>query len=143
MSWWCHENLLFACLALSSSAQAQEIACPKFYPWEDTVIAAVPYQHNGQGVVEKQELSGASAMGSSYNVKPPIEFRGGPETKVKGGTDIVMPTDTKWFVCWYGLGRSAAWWEELKHDPGKVKACVMKIREKAGRDPMDIKFVCR
>lgn len=137
------KKLLFACLILTSTAQAQEVACPKFYPWEDTVLAEVPYRHEGKGVVAKEELSGASAMGSPYNFKPPIEFIGGPAKNVKGGADIEMPLDTRWFVCYYGKGTTIAWWEELKHDPNKVKNCTMKIRDKMGRDPMDIKFICK
>lgn len=135
--------LLFACLVLASTAKAQEIECPKFYPWQDTVLAEVPYKHNGKGVVAKEELSGASAMGGDFNSKPPTEFIGGPSKKVKGGTDIQMPLDTRWFVCWYGRGRTVAWWEELKHDPDKVEECTMKIRNKVGREPMAIKFACK
>jgi hypothetical protein len=133
----------YAWLILASTAQAQEIECPKFYPWEDTVLAEVPYRHNGKGVVARAELTGASAMGSPYNFKPPIEFQGGPVNKVRGGTEIEMPLDTKWFVCYYGKGTAIAWWEELKHDPNKVKNCTMKIQNKVGRDPMDIRFVCK
>ena len=71
-------KLLFACLILAPAAQAQEVSCPKFYPWQDTVLTEVPYRHNGKGVVPKQELSGASAMGSPFNAAyPPIEFQGG------------------------------------------------------------------
>jgi hypothetical protein len=133
--------LLLACLILASTANAQEIECPKFYPWEDTVLAEVPYKHTGKGVVAREELSSASAMWGDFN--NPAEFHGGPENKVKGGTDIVMPPNSAWFVCWYGRGRTIGWWEQLKHDPDKVKGCTMKIRNKVGRDPMDIKFVCK
>jgi hypothetical protein len=135
-------KLLLACLILAPAAQAQEVSCPKFYPWQDTVLTEVPYRHVGKGVVPKQELSGASAMGSPYNAPhPPIEFQGSTEKKLKGGVDLAMPTLTKYFVCRYSGG--VTWWEELKHDPKKVNGCTMKIRDKVGSDPMDISFACK
>jgi hypothetical protein len=137
------KKLLLVLMTFVPIAQADEVDCPKFYPSEDTVLTEVPYRHNGKGIVAKQELSGASAMGSPYNFKPPMEFHGGHVNKVKGGTDIEMPLDTRWFVCYYGKGTTVAWWEELKHDPDKIKNCTIKIRDKVGRDPMDIKFVCK
>lgn len=134
-------RLLFVCLLLGPAAQAQEISCPKFYPAEDTGLADVPYQHSGKGVLKKQALSGASWMAGDFNDS--FGEMAGRDDKVKGGVDIAVPTSAKWFVCWYGGGRSVAWWEEMK--PGFTKAgnCKIQIRNGTGRDPMDIKLVCR
>lgn len=134
------KRLLFILLCLPLAASATEVQCPKFYPWEDTLLAEVPYKHSGKGVVAREELSSASAMWGDFNT--PAEYRGGPERKVKGGFDVVMPPTTRWLVCWYGKGRTVSWWEELKHDPKRVKQCVLKIRDKSGSDPMDIRFTC-
>jgi hypothetical protein len=133
--------LLIACLILAPAAQAQVIVCPKFYPWQDTVIPEIPHGHNGKGVLAKQELSGATWMGGAFNDSFG-ETAGGVD-KVKGGVDIVVPTFAKWFVCWYGGGRTVAWWEELQLDTSKAKDCKIQIRNKLGRDPMDIKLVCK
>jgi hypothetical protein len=133
-------KLLFLCLLFTGAAQAQEIVCPKFYPWEDTVLAEVPYQHTGKGVIKKQELSGANWMGGDFN-DTFGEMAGGTD-KVKGGVDIAVPTSAKWFVCWYGGGRAVAWWEELRLDRSEAKNCKIEIRDKVGRDPMDARLVC-
>jgi hypothetical protein len=135
------KRLLFICLLFSAAARAQEISCPKFYPWADTVLGEVPYQHSGKGVLKKQELSGANWMAGDFN--DTLGEMIGDSTRVKGGVDIVVPTFAKWFVCWYGGGSAVAWWEELK--PGMTKAgkCKIQIRDKTGRDPMDIKLVCK
>lgn len=137
------KKLLFPALLLAPMAQAHDVACPKFYPWEDTRLAEVPYRHQGVGIVAKSELTGASAMGSPPSVKPPMEFRGAPERKIKGGIEIEMPLDTRWFVCYYGTGGSITWWEKLRHDPKRVKRCTLKILDKVGTDPMDVTFVCK
>jgi hypothetical protein len=134
------KRLLLAVLLLTPVVRAQDISCPKFYPSEDTMLTEVPYRHSGKGILKKQELSGASWMGGDFN-DTLGEMAGGSE-KVKGGVDITIPTFAKWFVCWYGGGRGVAWWEELK--PSATKGnCRIQIRDKTGRDPMDIKLVCR
>jgi hypothetical protein len=133
------KNLLLVGLLASSTAQAQVAECPKFYPWQDTVLAEVPYQHKGKGVVAKQRLAGAGAFWGDFN--DTAEIHGGPEKRVKGGTDTEMPANTRWLVCWYGPGRSISWWEELKAD-GKASRCTLQVRD-GGRDPMDIKMVCK
>lgn len=130
---------LLACLVLVSAAQAQEIECPKFYPWQDTALTEVPYGHAGKGVVKKRELSGAAVMVDDFNM--PGDLHGGDQRKVPGGVDIQFPADATYFVCYYG-DRTIAWWEKLKHDPKKVKGCTLKMRDKVGRDPMNIRFVC-
>lgn len=134
-------KLLLVCLLFSPVTQAQDISCPKFYPSEDTVLAELPYQHNGKGVLKKQELSGAGWMAGDFD-DTLGEMDGGSE-KVKGGVDIAVSTTAKWFVCWYGGGRAVAWWEELKPGANKAGNCKIQIRNKVGRDPMDIKLVCK
>lgn len=134
-------KLLLAWALVASAAHAQEISCPKFYPSEDAVLTEAPYQHSGKGLLKKQELSGAGWMGGGFN-DTTGEMAGGSD-KIKGGIDIAVPVFAKWFVCWYGGGRAVAWWEELKPDTMKAKDCKIQIRNKTGRDPMDIKLVCR
>lgn len=135
------KRLVFICLLFSAAARAQEISCPKFYPSEDVVLGEVPYRHNGKGVMKKQELSGAAWMAGDFN-DTFGEMAGGSE-KVKGGVNIAVPSFAKWFVCWYGGGRAVAWWEELKPDVAKAGNCNIQVRNKTGRDPMEIKLVCK
>src|SRR5438067_6761356 len=113
------KRLLIVCLLFAPAAKAQEISCPKFYPWQDTVLPEVPYRHNGKGVLNKQELSGAYWMAGEFN--DTFGEMVGEAVKVKGGVDIAVPTFAKWFVCWYGGGRAVAWWEELKPDTTKKR----------------------
>jgi hypothetical protein len=133
--------LLLASLLVVSVAQAQEIACPKFYPAEDTVLNEVPYQHSGKGSVRKQELSGAGWMAGAFN--DTFGEMAGGSVKVKGGVDIAVPTFATWFVCWYGGGRAVAWWEELKPGILKGKDCQIQVRNKTSRDPMNIRLICK
>lgn len=120
---------------MSAAAQAQEITCPKFYPSEDAI------QQDGQGVLKKQALSGASWMGGDFN-DTFGEMAGGSK-KVKGGTDTAVPTFAKWFVCWYGGGRAVAWWQALRPDIVKAGICTIQLRDKTGRDPMNARLVCK
>jgi hypothetical protein len=135
--------LHIACLVLCTTpaAHAQVYECPKFYPSQDTVLAEVPYQHEGQGVVARRVLTSASVTRDDFN-KPSGELYGSGEKKVKGGVDIDFPANVTWFVCWYGEGRTVAWWEKLKPDQGKVQGCTMQIRDDH-RNPKDIKLVCK
>lgn len=135
------KRLFFVCVVFSTAAQAQEISCPKFYPFEDTALAEVPYQHSGKGILKKQELSGANWMGGDFN--DTFGEMAGKRDKVKGGVDVPVPGFAKWFVCWYGGGQAVAWWEALKPDAHKSGNCKIQIRDKIGRDPMDIKLVCK
>jgi len=135
------KTLLLACVLVAPVAHAQEIACPKFYPSEDTILTEVPYQHSGKGLIAKQELSSADWMGGGFN--DTFGEMVGDRQKVKGGMDIAVPAFAKWFVCWYGGGRAVAWWEELKPDTMKTRSCEIQVRNKIGRDPMDIKLVCK
>jgi hypothetical protein len=135
------KRLLVACLLFSTGAQAQEISCPKFYPFEDTVLAEIPYRHSGKGVIKKQELSGANWMAGEFN--DTFGEMIGAREKVKGGVDVSVPSFAKWFVCWYGKGQTVAWWEELKPGANKAGNCKIQIRDKIGHDPIDIKLVCK
>lgn len=134
-------KLLFVSLLLATSAHAQDIACPKFYPSDDTPLSEVPYQHTGKGILKKQALSGAYWMAGEIN--DTFGEMEGASDKVKNGVDIAVPAFAKWFVCWYGGGRAVAWWEQIKPETLKNKACKIQIRNRNGRDPMDIKLVCR
>jgi hypothetical protein len=133
-------RLLFACLLLAPAAQAQVYECPKFYPAQDTVLAEVPYGHTGKGVVAKRALAGAAVMIDGFNM--PGELHGGERRKVEGGVDVAYPASITWFVCYYGQGSAVAWWEQIKLDKHKARECVMQSRA-GGRDPMDIKLVCK
>jgi len=132
---------LLAYLFLSTAAQAQEIVCPRFYPSADVIVSDVSYQQGGKGVFKKQALSGASWMGGEFN-DTFGEMAGGSK-KVKGGTDTAVPTFAKWFVCWYGNGRAVAWWQELRPEFVKAGNCKVQLRDKAGRDLMDARLVCK
>ena len=62
-------------------------------------------------------------------------------TKVKGGRDLAVPSFAKWMVCSYDGG--VTWWEALKPETVKDNRCVIQVRNKIGRDPMDIKMRCQ
>jgi hypothetical protein len=124
--------------ALAPAAHAQVVECPKFYPWQDTPLAEVPYQHRGQGFVAKSVLRGAVMYTGEINGKAALV---GEPHKVKGGQDVrhgFEPGERKWLVCSYGDG-SVTWWEQM--DP-KATSCVVQMRD-GGRDPMNVKATCR
>ncbi|MDK6077948.1 hypothetical protein [Massilia varians] len=133
------KRLLLALLFVAPGAPAQEISCPKFYPSQDAALPEVPYEHKGKGLVRRQELTGANWMGGELG-DTSGEMVGGV-TKVKGGRDLAVPSFARWMVCSYGGGVS--WWEELKPETVKGDRCVIQVREKVGRDPMDAKMVCK
>lgn len=128
--------LIFGCWFLLYSAQAQTVECPKFYPWEDTTIPEVPYQHRGKGLVKRQQITGAGAFVGEMNGHGEIQ---GGRADVKGGYDIELPLAIRWFVCEYG--DNIRWWEELKLGPN-VKSCTIQVRENK-KYPMDAKLVCK
>lgn len=131
-------TFLLACLLVAPVVQAQVSECPKFYPSKDTLLTEVPYKHIGKGVVVKAELSGAGVYSGDFNGN--MQIAPADVKKVKGGTDsYFMPAN--WLVCDYGGGIS--WWEELKLNQDKTQACVLQVRNKVGRDPMDIKLICK
>lgn len=135
------KTVFFTCLLVSAGAAAQEISCPKFYPAEDVMLPVASPQQGAKGILKKQALSGASWMGGDFN-DTFGEMAGGSK-KVKGGMDTAIPGFAKWFVCWYGGGRAVAWWQELKPEVVKAGNCKIQIRDKASRDPMDARLVCR
>jgi hypothetical protein len=129
--------LLFACLIVST-AHAQTVECPKFYPSQDTSLAEVPYQHKGKGIVSKAKLSGASMYIGELG--GPGELRG-DDRQVKGGWDVNygFGREPKWLVCSYGRNGDVMWWEPID---SKATHCTLKIRE-GGRDPMDVTLTCK
>jgi len=125
-------------VALAPAAHAQIIECPKFYPWQDTPIAEVPYQHAGKGFIARASLSGAGIYTGEINGQGEMH---GDRRKVKGGWDVhhgFAAGEKKWIVCSYGDG-GVTWWEELNP---KVTSCTLQVRE-GGRDPMSVKASCR
>lgn len=123
---------------VAPAVQAQVVECPKFYPWQDTPLAEVPYRHRGQGFVARSVLRGAGMYTGEINGK--AELVGDPRT-MKGGREVAygfQPGENKWLVCSYGDG-SVTWWEQM--DP-KATSCLVRTRG-GGRDPMDVKATCR
>lgn len=133
------KRVLLALALIAPGASAEEISCPKFYPSQDTVLAEVQYQHRGKGIVRKRELTGANWMGGELG-DTSGEMVGGV-AKVKGGKNLAVPSFARWLVCWYGEG--VAWWEELRPEIIKGDTCVIQVRDKVGRDPMDVKMTCK
>lgn len=128
--------LVFGCLLLASTTRAQTVECPKYYPWEDTAIAEIPYRHNGKGLVKRHRITGASAFIGEMNGAGELQGR---RTDLRGGYDVELPLNIRWFVCEYG--DNTRWWEELKLGP-HVKRCAIHVRENR-KDPMDAKLVCQ
>jgi hypothetical protein len=124
-------------LILAPAAAAQVIECPKFYPWQDTELAEVPYQHKGKGFVAKTKLTGAGMYIGELNGQGELMGAG---TKVRGGWDIEygFGPEPKWLVCSYGSNGDIRWWEQID---SKMTRCTLKMRE-GGRDPMDAKLTC-
>lgn len=128
---------LLVFLMLAPAAHAQVIECPKFYPWQDTPISEVPYQHKGQGMLAKTKLSGAGVFTGDMGGNAELI---GDRRQVRGGWDARFdfgPGERKWLVCAYGS--SIAWWEQLDE---KVVTCTVQERQ-SGRDPMSVKATCR
>lgn len=132
--------VLAVCLSLViSRANAQAVECPTFYPWQDTPIAEVPYQHKGKGFIAKAELSGAGMYTGELNGRGELM---GDRRNVKGGMDVhfnfPLP-ESRWLVCSYGNAGDITWWEQLET---KARQCKLEIREK-GRDPMRATLTCK
>lgn len=125
-------------VALAPAAQAQVIECPKFYPWQDTPVAEVPYQHKGQGFVAKAKLSGAGMYAGELNGRGELM---GDSKKVKGGFDVDFGfgREPKWLVCSYGTSGDIRWWEQID---AKATRCTLKLRE-GGQDPMSASLACK
>jgi nitric oxide synthase oxygenase domain/subunit len=60
---------LFSLLFVVPIVQSQVVECPKFYPWPDTQVAEVPYQHKGTGFIAKAKLAGAGMYTGELNGK--------------------------------------------------------------------------
>jgi hypothetical protein len=132
------KSLLLASILLASSAGAQVIECPKFYPWQDTPMTEVPFRHTGKGFVAKAKLSGAGMFTGEANGQEELI---GDRTKVKNGWDVqhgFAGGEAKWLVCSYGSGE-ITWWEQIG---SRVTSCKIEAR-KAGRDPMSVKATCK
>lgn len=131
-------KLILAFLMLPAAIQAQVVECPKFYPWQDTPLSEVPYQHKGKGIVKKRELTGASGFDGELNGAAELQ---GIRKNVKGGYDVELPGATKWLVCWYGERGDISWWEQL--DSSKTTRCVLRVRSKNSEGMMDATMTCK
>ena len=132
------KRILLACIFIAPAASAQVVECPKFYPWQDTPIAEVPYQHKGKGFVAKAKLAGAGMYTGEINGHGELM---GDSRRVKGGWDVqhgFAAGAAKWLVCSYGRG-DITWWEQID---GKATACKVEVRD-GGRDPMSVRATCR
>ncbi|NNG25128.1 hypothetical protein [Telluria aromaticivorans] len=65
--------ILFFCLPWLRTRTDKPVECPKFYPSEDTVLAEVPYRHQGIGMVPKAWLQGASAYLGEFNCRTELQ----------------------------------------------------------------------
>lgn len=131
-------KLRFALMILAPAAQAQVLECPKFYPWQDTVLTEVPYNHTGKGLVPKGRLAGAGLTIGEFNGGGDIQ---GDRKQVKGGweVDFGVLRGRKWFVCHYEPGNTS-WWEQLDD---KETACKLKIVTKNSEGMMDATLRCK
>lgn len=131
---------LFACLILTSAAQAQVVDCPKFYPSQDTVLSEVPYQHNGKGLVHKGRLSGAAMSEGEFNGDA-MSIMHGLRTETKGGWEEDFPKfrGGKWLICYYEPG-NISWWEQLGDQP---RACRLKVSKKNSEGVMEATLTCK
>jgi hypothetical protein len=123
---------------VTSAAFAQTIECPQFYPWQDTPIAEVPYQHKGKGIVAKAKLTGSAMYIGELGGQGELR---GDDRQVKGGVDIHygFGIEPKWLVCSYGSSGDVKWWEQID---SKATHCTLKIRG-GGHDPVDAKLTCK
>lgn len=139
-------RLLLLALCFPLAALAEVVECPKFYPWEDTRLAEVPFGHSGMGNVVKSPLAGASmwereplSKGAEL-VGETKKFKGGSDTKYELG-----PGEEKWLACFYGRDGAVQWWEKLGRT---LTSCVVEVRTVAARkdypnDPASVRVVCR
>lgn len=131
-------RILLALLLPLPAMGAQVIECPKFYPWQDTRLAEVPYQHRGKGFVAKARLTGAGMYIGELNGRGELQ---GDGRKVKAGWEIqhrFTQGELKWLVCSYG-GGTITWWEQLAP---QITACKLQIQD-GGANPLDIKVTCQ
>ena len=125
-------------LLVAPVVQAQVVDCPKFYPWQDTALAEVPYQHKGKGIVVKAKLSGAAMYIGEMGGQGELE---GDIREVKGGRNVTygFGPEPKWLVCYYGSSGDVRWWEQIE---SRVTSCIVRIRD-GGRNPMDVTATCK
>jgi hypothetical protein len=129
---------LLILLAVAPAVRAQVVECPKFYPWQDTVLAEVPYGHKGKGMVTKERLTGAGLTVGEFNGGGDMQ---GLRKNVKGGHEVDYGTidGPKWLVCAYGPG-NVTWWEQLD---SKKAACRLQVRERNTKGMMDATLTCK
>jgi hypothetical protein len=132
------KTVLVVFLLVSGAARAEVVECPKFYPWQDTPLTEIPFQHKGKGIVAKARLSGAGMYVGDFNGEGELQgvrksFQGGYEVEFGGGAR------RKWLVCSYGTSGDIRWWEQLDN---KSVTCKLAVREK-GADPISAKMVCK
>ncbi|MDB5745472.1 MAG: hypothetical protein JWP72_320 [Massilia sp.] len=132
--------VLLACLIVAPVAQAQVIECPKFYPWQDTVLAEVPHGHKGKGLVRKGQLMDATLNEGEFNQRSFGELQGGRKN-LKNGWEVDYPSfpGPKWFVCFYEPG-NVTWWEQLDNKP---LSCKLKVVKKNSKGMMDAALTCK
>jgi hypothetical protein len=132
------KTILVACLFASGVAQAEVVECPKFYPWQDTPLAEVPFQHKGKGIVAKASLSGAGMYVGDFNGEGELQ---GVRKRVPNGYEVEYGGGSrpKWLVCSYGTSGDIRWWEQLD---SQSATCKLAVREK-GVDPISAKMVCK
>lgn len=131
---------LFLCLIFGPAAHAQVIECPKFYPWQDTVLSEVPEGHKGKGLVLKGRLAGAGMSEGEFNGGA-ISVIHGLRKDTKGGWEVDFPgfRGPKWFVCYYEPG-NISWWEQLDN---KEADCKLKVVKKNSEGMMDATLTCK
>jgi hypothetical protein len=131
---------LLASLILASSAHAQVIECPKFYPSQDTLLPEVPYQHKGKGLVRKAQLSGAAMSEGEFNGEAMNIMHGlRKENKDSWEEDLPKFRGAKWLICYYEPG-NISWWEQLGDQP---LACRLKVSKKNSEGVMDAALTCK
>lgn len=139
-------RILLLALLFPFPALAEVVECPKFYPWEDTTLAEVPFGHSGLGNVVKSPLAGASIWEREPRGKGTELV--GETRKVKGGSDTRFrfgPVEEKWLACFYGRDGSIQWWEKLARTS---TSCMVEARTAGARkdypnDPISVRVSCR
>ena len=132
--------VILACLIVAPVTHAQVIECPKFYPWQDTVLAEVPHGHQGKGLVRKGQLIDAVLNEGEFNQRSFGELQGGRKN-LKNGWEVDYPSfpGQKWFICFYEPG-NVTWWEKLDTKP---LSCKLKVVKKNSAGMMDAVLSCK
>jgi hypothetical protein len=134
-------SLLLLSFLLFSTAQAEEIKCPDYYPKKETTLLEVPAGHEGSGLIRGAKLSSAYIYVGKLHANPngfdamqlvPKRVKGGWDTN-----DYFSAQETKWLVCVYGgdgrlsvenprVTGSIEWWEKIGAGIGH---CALHFRE--------------